>query len=386
MPALSHSLTDTIAHPIKSLGEIKEAGISAFSPKHYKGLLERISNRENFKNGVDQKAGLYYSKQGYDPSAQSFGSYTAEKVPGVKVSERMQNAILDQKRARLFDELTSNLGPYETHVQDYKRAADLANVSTGYGKFDNRNLEGTVKFLNQLGSARLQTSRLKHMGMILESLAPNGILPKGAKMPMSVRTELWKQMGSTLTVGVGLLKLAESTGAKVSNDPRDSNFAKAIWTKPDGNQVVWSPFSSYQPQVRFATQMLYGQKVVNGEVKNLRNPKNPTQPSIGSEIGEYAHNRLHPAPRLAWDVFTQDKRHLNQDRSSFLDPKNPLSLPMGAIEPINIGVLKDLYDELGPAGPIENFIPLTLGANIDVYKKNQIQPLGTNLSPYRRRR
>jgi hypothetical protein len=360
IPALSHSLADTITHPIEAGKNIGHAAKAAWNPTYQEKILTEISKRKNFP--VYQKAGVQFTKQGYDPNAQTFGSYTAEKIPGVKASERAQNVFLDKRRADLFDYLTEQMGgSFESNPEGYKKVAELVNAATGYGKLKSQTGEKIITGLNQvMWSARLRLSRLNHLKLLGEAaFSPN--------MPTPVRKELLKQGIGTVGLGLGLLKLAESLGAEVEDDLRHSQWGKARWLQEDGKYITWNPFAAYNPIVKLISQELSRRKITDKKEFDLdvNKPFNPDRISI---LGDYAYSGLNPSAKAIFDTISP-KTEMDVSpllSEEFTDEHTNISKMLELVTPINVGNQKQLAEELGPVSAL--FAPFTtVGANIDVY-------------------
>lgn len=365
IPALSHARYDTLAHPIDAMKRLKTAGKAVFSPAEQERVFKEISDDPMFQDSL--KAGIQYTKQGYDLGAQSFGSYTAEHSLGpisevVKGSERGQNVYLDKARMDRFKKLMEDAGikNFDQDPKSAKEIAKLANVSTGYGKLDSVSGENTVRALNTvMWSARKRLARAQHLKMLGEAVNP------ASEMSPTVRKEIFRQAVPTIAIGLSLLKLAQDQGAKVDWDPRNSNFMKARFPTESDKYIAWGPFGDYTGLIKLASQELSGTKSTDKGEYDLDDPKGPFAPTRKSLVQDYMYNSLNPSARGIWDSLDPNTESAD---SPFLDVDEHPSLSKGleGITPINVSNEKQLYDELGPVSSL--FAPfITAGENIDVY-------------------
>lgn len=369
IPALSHARYDTLAHPIDAMKRLKTAGKAVFSPAEQTRVLKEIADDPMFQDSI--KAGIQYTKQGYDLGAQSFGSYTAEHSLGpisevVKGSERGQNVYLDKARMDRFKKLMEDAGikNFDQDPKSAKEIAKLANVSTGYGKLDSVSGENTIRALNTvMWSARKRLARAQHLKMLGEAINP------ASEMNPTVRKEIFRQAVPTIAIGLSLLKLAQDQGAKVDWDPRNSNFMKARFPTESDKYIAWGPFGDYTGLIKLASQELSGTKSTDKGEYDLDDPKGPFAPTRKSLVQDYMYNSLNPSARGIWDSLDPNTESAD---SPFLDVDEHPSLSKGleGITPINVSNEKQLYDELGPVSSL--FAPFIIaGENIDVYDPNR---------------
>lgn len=379
IPALSHARYDTLAHPIQALKNLGEAGKAVFSPEKQAEVFKQIADDPMFSSAM--QADLPFTKQGYDLGAQSFGSYTAENIPAigevVKASERGQNVFLDKTRMDRFKELMekSGIDSFEQDPEGAREIAKAVGIFTGYGKLEGRMAEGGVRALNSImWSARKRLARAQHLGLVAKALNPV------SDMNPAIRKEIFRQAIPTITLGIGLLKMAQSAGAQVDWDLRNSNALKARFPTDSGKSIAWGPFGDYVTTVKLLAQQMTGTKITDKKEYDIDDPKGPFDPTRTSLAGDYLYNSLNPTARGIWDMANPRSE---MEGSPLLDieeyPHASPALELGT--PINLSRQIELAEELGPVSSL--FAPFTTtGEDIDVYDPDKFsnKPKGNKYS------
>lgn len=169
----------------------------------------------------------------------------AEKIPGIRPSNRAYTAFLNKLRADTFKSLVKNAdvmtGEINTNIPLTKELANFVNVATGRGSLGS--LESSAKVLNStLFAPRLIASRLQLPYAII---SPNS--------SPTVRKEALKAMLTVIGVGNTVVELAKMGGAHVENDPASSDFRKA----KIGNVRI-DPFAGFQQYAVLADRLVEG--------------------------------------------------------------------------------------------------------------------------------
>jgi hypothetical protein len=174
---------------------------------------------------------------------ESFMSSFAERIPGVRRSERAYITYLNEMRVGTYKTVSSAWTAMGAQEEDLKGLARFINVASGRGNIS-KNLETYSPLLNtMMFSPRLQLSRLQLIKMAVDSNP-------------YVRKEAWKALGLFLGTGTALLTLLKHSGvADVELDPRSADFGKI--KIGDTRLDIWTGYVQY---ARFMAQMLTGER------------------------------------------------------------------------------------------------------------------------------
>lgn len=331
---------------------------SAWSEEKFHELNEEIRNRPTFE--LMNKSGLEITKPadkaGIMDREEAFVSKFAEKIPGVRRSERAYLAFLNKTRADVFDDFVAKgerLGIDFVQEPEYLRsAAKFINAATGRGtvKWVGRNGELLSK---ALFSPKLMASRLQLMNpMFYWKLHPK------------VRVEAMKQGLIATSAMLSIMGLTVAAGASVEYDPRSSGFGKI-----KVSNTTFDVTGGFQPYVRFFAQMLLGQqKTSKGVVRNI----GATLPILRKAFPGEKQGAFKPTTRL--DVmyrFIENKASPNAGEIIRLlrgsdAVGNKLTIGSEAENMFAPLIISDTYhamQDLGPAG-LATAIPNAFGVGV----------------------
>ena len=249
-----------------------------WSEKNYADLIEHLNTRPNAELG--RKSGLFISNVITDsPSLKEemYLSKLAEKIPGVRGSERAYTGFLDKLRADVFDRMigdaqragvkTHDVIKYNSGGQQLERivptqfSKDLAkyiNRASGRGSLGKIGAFSDV--LSTAGfSPRYQASRVQMLGAVLN---PETYV----KLDPAIRRQYLKSMlalGGMVGTSVGLSRLL---GHEVSLDPRSSDFMKGRF----GERTRQDAGASYLQYITLAARLATNQTTdQSGDTKLL---------------------------------------------------------------------------------------------------------------------
>lgn len=176
---------------------------------------------------------------------ESLMSTWAEKIPGVRASNRAYTAFLNKLRADTFESLIDSGKIFgadgTTNIPLARALADFVNTATGRGSLGK--LESSAVALNSVFFApRLIASRLKILNPAYYVMAD----------PM-VRREALKSLFAIAGTGMALGQLSKMAGATVEPDPTSSDFGKI----KIGNTRI-DPFAGFQQYVVLANRLAQG--------------------------------------------------------------------------------------------------------------------------------
>jgi hypothetical protein len=334
---------------------------SFVSEKEFHELSEEIRNRDTFD--LMNKAGLEITKPAEKASImdreEAFVSKFAEKIPGVRQSERAYLAFLNKLRADVFDDFVKKgevLGIDFVQEPEYlKSAAKFINAATGRGqvKWVGRNAELLSK---GLFSPKLMASRLQLMNPLFY-----------ARLHPDVRGFAIKQGLIATSAMLSVMGLAAAAGASVEKDPRSSDFGKIVI----GN-TRFDVTGGFQPYVRFFAQMIMGQqKSLKGIVRNI----GPTLPLLRQAFPGQKQGSYKPTTRL--DIlyrFMENKESPNFGEITRLlrgtDPVgNKLTVGSELENLFAPLIVSDTYHAMKDLGPLGIFtaVPNAFGIGVQTY-------------------
>jgi len=300
----------------------------------------------------------------------------AEKIPGVRRSNRAYTAFLNKLRADTFDSLVRDskiIGANgETNLPLARAMADFVNTASGRGSLGR--LESSAVALNtMLFSPRLVASRLKMLNPAYYIMAP-----------APVRNEALKSLLAMAAVGNTITQLGKMAGGEVSMDPSSADFGKL--KVGDTRLDTYGGFQQYivaanrllnpmGPATGFEgnTPFTRGQMVTSTQGGNreydLWNRKGPYDPSWADVAGRFARGKLHPTLAFAYSLasggreMTGEKMNLTS-MNPFENAVSQRFIPM---------VLQDMY-EVSKTDP--KLLPITvplsaLGMGVQSYPEAQ---------------
>lgn len=191
-----------------------------FKPREYvtkKGVKVKKSIAENAGLAIMDLTDLTKREE-------ALASTWAEKIPGVRRSNRAYTAFLNKLRADTFKQLMKDanviVGDIDTNQPFTKELANFVNTATGRGSLNygkRFNLEQHASLLNRLMfSPRLMASRINLVGNLFNPYASK-----------TVRMETLKSLGAIVGFGNTLTFLAKQIpGAEVETDPASADFGK----------------------------------------------------------------------------------------------------------------------------------------------------------------
>lgn len=291
------------------------------SEEAYNTIQDSIKSKPLFRNAVGadgkiqpsfaERSGLKLTDlNNLSTREESFTSRWAEKIPGVRRSERAYTVFLNKLRADTFESLVESGKVFgadsRANIPLARELAEFVNNATGRG--DLGRLEKAAPVLsNLLFSPRLIASRVR-------MLDPRLYLMSNP----TVRKEAIKSLLAMAAVGNTLGMLAKASGVgEYSLDPSSSDFGKIKL----GNSRI-DPWGGFQQYLVAANRLLNpvgpatgaegdsplsrGQMVTSstsGREYDIWNPSGPFDPSWLSVAGRFGRGKLHPALGFAVSVL-----------------------------------------------------------------------------------
>lgn len=312
----------------------------------------------------------------------------AEKVPGVRRSNRAYTAFLNKLRADTFEDLINKGSIFgadgKTNVPLARALADFVNTASGRGSLGK--LEQSAVALNTLlFSPRLIASRLKMLNPAYYIMAK----------PM-VRREALKSLFAVAAAGNTVGQLGKMAGGTIESDPNSSDYGKIHI----GNTRI-DPYAGFQQYIVAANRLLRpgfaqvpgleggtdtgivpldmatgtlgagGQKLrssESGQEYDLWNPEGPFDPTHLSVLGRFGRSKLHPVLGFAASFFSGRKEMTGEpmDFSTMNPMENAIAQRFMPI------LFQDIY-ELAKDDP--TLIPMAvlpaMGMGIQTYGEEQ---------------
>lgn len=268
----------------------------------YNAIHDAIESHPDFE--LSENSGLAQTNLGkYSNREEQFRSELAEKIPGygkvVQASNRAYTSFLNSLRFNRFTSLIddarkSGLDP-DQNPQVAKEIASSINTLTGRGKLS-------------LDANGTQANIEKHVGLLSNIFfSPRKIASEiqmlNPSTYMMTNPVARKELVSGLIRRVGtwwaIAGLAKTAGAQVSTDPSNPDFGKIKI-----GSTRFDPPGGLQQYLVLASQMVEGGKTSSNTGKFSEFGKGFKPETIGSDVANFAFNRLHPTARYLADAFS----------------------------------------------------------------------------------
>lgn len=325
------------------------------------------------KSGLTDAAGLKLTDLGKSMTSREevLRSNWAEKVPGVRASNRAYTAFLNDLRVKTFADLVEqaeklgfDMGVTRQVVgQEVKnrvaspyarQLADFINDASGRGSYrlnfgkSSLDFERFAPFFNEvLFSGRLAASRVR-------------MLNPGTYMflPPQIRNQYLKSLLRMGAFWWGLASFSKLMGAELSLDPTNADFGKIKF-----GDTRFDLAGGFQQYLVLTARLMSGQvtsSVTNETTELGKGYKAKTRAEL---VEDFVKSKVHPFPKFAYDLFN----------ASEYRPFRVGDRTMQAFVPMVIGDLVQIARE-DPA-----LLPLGLttiaGTGAQTYEKGQTQPV-----------
>ncbi|HEV7889429.1 MAG TPA: hypothetical protein VGP08_02265, partial [Pyrinomonadaceae bacterium] len=283
-------LAQVAAHP-SYLKEAFAHQVKAFASEDaFNDFAQAIRNRPDFELMND--SGLFLSSVGPE-AEEAFASNLAQKIPGVRASDRAYSAALDSIRTQAWDNYTGSLPAHlKDNPETLKAVSELINISTG---------RGVVPILDRsaLGKKVIDALNVPFFSPRNTASKFNLISPaRLAKNMMSAETrpvallQLRDASRGLTSLGttLGLLHLA---GLDVSVNPYSSDFGKVRVGK-----AIYDLTGGEGYTVRYLAQMA---RTAANEARGKRIPKGA---GLTELTRRYLRTQLQPLAATGADWWT----------------------------------------------------------------------------------
>jgi hypothetical protein len=269
----------------------------------------------------------------------------AEKIPGVRRSNRAYTAFLNKLRADTFESLIENGKVFgadgEANLPLAREIANFVNTASGRGSLGK--LESSAVALNSMFfSPRLIASRLRMMDPRL--------YVTGDKF---VRKEALKSLFAITAVGNTIGQLGRMSGmGTVERDPTSSDFGKLKIGK-----VRIDPFAGFQQYIVAANRLIQGRTKSSTTSREYKLGEKFGRPTRLDVVGRFAESKLNPVLSFVTG-FLRGKDFTGQ----------PFNVPEEMVQRIIPIMVQDIY-ELAVENPLllPLAIPAAFGMGIQTY-------------------
>jgi hypothetical protein len=365
---LRQSVVLTVSRPVTASKSFMEMLKQWYSKDVADTWLADLKDSPGYQ--LMEKSGLYIADRTnakVTAKEEDFQTNLAEKIPLagrlVAKSERAYVGYLNKMRADLFNqgvEILQNDGvSFASNPKAYKALATYINAGTGRGSLGA--LERAAPVLNTtFFSPRLMASRLQ--------LLTNWVNPYFYKnTPAAVRKMYFKDMGTFIAFGMGILALAALSGADTEEDPRSPDFGKIR----SGN-TRWDIWGGFQQFIRYATQFALAEKksTASGKITPLDGSSYSKETQL-SVIGNFFRSKLAPIPSAVFDYYARE--------NMIGDPFNLKNTLISRLTPL---VGQGIYESAKQDGWLfaitATGIPSILGVGVQTYGLNDFLEQGVD--------
>lgn len=353
------------AHPRSGAKAAKQHILDAVSEKTFNRNLTQLHNSKHW--GLMQKSGLDITEPKSLTAAtkeEIFDNrfhikfkvkgkeYDVEKFT-LKPFERAFTSLGNNLRANMFIKITDRWAEegmsFENNPKIFKDLATVLNTETGRGKLHEQVQKAADLISAGIWSPRLMASRLNVLGFGDLFNAVTGKKGYYANLDPRVRNMALADFAKFISVGASAMWLMSMAGAEADLDPLSPTFGTV--KVGDKRYNMWGGFTQY---VRFATQMTFGKRMVNGKVEDLGSGYG--QKSRGDIGLKFLRGKLTPAMGVGADLIT--------GADYFGKPITIKEEAKKLIAPLSLRDLPTAIEREGAAGLLTTTVPSFVGINV----------------------
>lgn len=277
---------------------------------------KRVTANGQVKPSFAEESGLSLTNL-LNTREESMMSSLAERVPGVRRSNRAYTAFLNKLRADTFKQMTTDFGAttgtnMRNNVKLAKEIAGFINAASGRGSLGK--LEPSAKALSTvLFSPRLIASRLGMMSKGVQAVFSPEVYMMSNN---NVRREYLKSLFAIASVGNGFTQLLRLGGGTIETSPASSDFGKA----KIGNTRI-DPYGGFQQMIVAAQRIMpqldlssIGLSEIGGKMKSsttgreydLTNPKFGQSDRMDVAL-RFVRSKTNPIINFGWGLLAGQK-------------------------------------------------------------------------------
>jgi hypothetical protein len=279
----------TLANPrlaVKNIGPM----LRAFAKEETGQIIDNeIRARPNFPDY--EASGLYVAPLNeithLSRREEAFMSTLAERIPGVRASERAYVTYLNKLRADSFDMFKGQL-PNAT-PQELAAVADFINTATGRGKLGATGERAATLLNNVFFSPRYLTSRV-------QLLAGEPLYRGTARTRGLVARTYLQYAGAVFAV----VQLAKAGGAEVETDPRHTDFLKLKF----GGNKVFDVLAGLQQAGTFIARFATKEKTSAADNTTQLNDPEAFKGDTRADLTiDFLRGKAAPVPGSMWNLM-----------------------------------------------------------------------------------
>lgn len=339
------SIGDLVTNPRRFARQGRKMLAALRTEKGFNELQAAIDLRPN--SDLYKESGLYLSSLDEKPSAreENMRSNLAEKIPGVRASNRAYAGFLNEQRADTMDAFVQMVGGKDKVTADEaKFFAQAINEMTGRGELDPK-YAGAANFLARyLFSPRFLLSRIRVL--VGEPIWRD--LLSGKQISAKARGIVALQYAKFVGGLAALYGLGTLAGGKVEKDPRSTDFGKVRF----GDTRI-DPMAGLQQLTVLISRAFGKQKTSSGELKATR----------FDTLANFGRSKLAPIPGMMVDLTYGHGKNVVGEEVTPGSAAVRLALPMSYQD------VPELYRKQGPVrGTIMEMLNL-MGMGLQQYGK-----------------
>lgn len=287
----------TLGHPVRALRSIGPMFRALGSERRALMIEQEILNRPNAPDYKRSKLYLApHESLVLSAMEEQIMSRVANRVPGVRASNRAYITFLNKLRADSFDAIKASIesrGPSLSPLE-LQAIANYINVATGRGDLGKAAgmAEGlaTVFFSPRLMASRFQLIARPLMGF-----------RQGGETSFRVRKAMAVEYARFLAGMAVIYGLAELAGAEIEHDSRSSDFGKLRF----GNTRV-DPLAGLAQNTVLLTRLATGETMKrSGELRPIRGERLPYGSDTAADvIARFLRSKLSPVVGAGVDVLS----------------------------------------------------------------------------------
>lgn len=348
-----------MSRPLMSIKQIPKMIHAFASEKEAARQFHQLMLRPNAVNGVYDQAKLAitpYEGGSFSSKEESMGSWLAEKIPGVRMSNRAFQSLLNNVRANAFDSMAAMNGGNPLTPEQARELGSFVNIATGRG--DSKFLAKNMGLLGRvLWSPRLLLSRIQW----LTGTPMIRAVAKGDPFMRKVVAKEYARWMAGVAAIYGIAELAEETLGKdkirVGKDPRSSDFGKII----TDNQTRHDPMGGLAQVMTLAGRLTTGETVSTkgGRAKSLTDKRSTYSTDVGDVMTRFARSKLSPPMATLTDIVT---------RKQFGgEPTTPESVAKNTLMPLSFAEVPEEVKVLGAQQALSNWLFNAFGVSTRTY-------------------
>jgi hypothetical protein len=320
----------------------------AMSEDLYKNLMLEIAQRPNYDLMVKNNLSFSAMDGKLKNREEDFMTEWADKIPGIRQSNRAYAGFLNKVRADVFDDLVDKFQKTGMDMDDSKMLKDLAgfiNNATGRGDLG-KYLRGAAPALNTMFfSPRLIASRVQMLNPVYY-----------ARLSPPVRSQAMLSAMSFGAIAMTVMSLLEMGGATVEGDPRSTDFGKVKFG--DTRYDILGGFGQYITLgARLESKSKLGQM---GNEQKLNDPDEYRGETRGEVAGKFLTNKFAPVTSYLWSAF--------EGKNAVGEPFDAQDEAFNRMLPMFLSDYNDMTSKYGVVKGTAKSIPGVFGVGFQDYK------------------